>query len=162
MSVRFASSKFVGGGQEPGCSFGTHPPEQCWRPWTGWNHSENEYGESRAEMRGPSIGTFWYNKKVRIFADQSFQCYPCQVLVNYHYSVFLKKIYCSWFTVILSISAVQQPLLLWTSDFFFSFLSFFSFVFLGPHPQHMEVPRLGVKWELQLSAYTAATARPDP
>ena len=23
-----------------------------------------------------------------------------------------------------------------------------SFAFLGPHPQHMEVPRLGVKWEL--------------
>ena len=28
--------------------------------------------------------------------------------------------------------------------------------FLGPHPQHMEVPRLGVKSELQLLAYTAA------
>ena len=29
-------------------------------------------------------------------------------------------------------------------------------VFLGPHPQHMEVPRLGVKSELQLPAYTTA------
>ena len=27
------------------------------------------------------------------------------------------------------------------------------FVFLGPHPQHMEVPRLGVQMELQLLAY---------
>ena len=27
---------------------------------------------------------------------------------------------------------------------------FFFFAFLGPHPQHMEVPRLGVKSELQL------------
>ena len=30
------------------------------------------------------------------------------------------------------------------------------FVFLGPHPAHMEVPRLGVKSELQLPAYTTA------
>ena len=29
---------------------------------------------------------------------------------------------------------------------------FFFFSFLGPHPQHMEVPRLGVKSELQLLA----------
>ena len=36
------------------------------------------------------------------------------------------------------------------------------FVFLGPHPQHMEVPRLGVKSELQLPAYTTATATQDP
>ena len=35
-------------------------------------------------------------------------------------------------------------------------------VFLGPHPQHMEVPRLGVESELQLPAYTTATATPDP
>ena len=34
------------------------------------------------------------------------------------------------------------------------------FCFLGPHLQHMEVPRLGVKLELQLPAY--ATAMPDP
>ena len=31
------------------------------------------------------------------------------------------------------------------------------FVFLGLHPWHMEVPRLGVKSELQLPAYTTAT-----
>ena len=37
----------------------------------------------------------------------------------------------------------------------------FYFCFLGPHPGHMEVPRLGVKWELQLPAYTTATAMPD-
>ena len=39
---------------------------------------------------------------------------------------------------------------------------FFSFVFLGPHPWHMEIPRLGVKSELQLPAYTTATAMPYP
>ena len=32
---------------------------------------------------------------------------------------------------------------------------------LGPHLQHMEVPRLGVKSELQLPAYTTAIAMQD-
>ena len=35
--------------------------------------------------------------------------------------------------------------------------SFCFFVFLGPHLQHMEVRRLGVKLELQLPSYTTAT-----
>ena len=43
------------------------------------------------------------------------------------------------------------------------FFFFFCFCFfLGPHWQHMEVPRLGAEWELQLQAYTTATATPDP
>ena len=39
---------------------------------------------------------------------------------------------------------------------------FFCFSFLGMHPRHMEVPRLGVESELQLPAYTTATATQDP
>ena len=39
-----------------------------------------------------------------------------------------------------------------------SVLSFFLFCFLGPHPWHMEVPRLRVKSKLQLLAY--ATSQP--
>ena len=34
-------------------------------------------------------------------------------------------------------------------------------VFLGPHPWHMEVPSLGAESELQLPAYTTATAARD-
>ena len=41
------------------------------------------------------------------------------------------------------------------------FFFFFLFVFWGPHPWRMEVPRLGVQLELQLLAYTTATATPD-
>ena len=41
--------------------------------------------------------------------------------------------------------------------FFFSL----SFVLLGPHQWHMEVPRLRVQSELQLPAYTTAMAIPD-
>ena len=33
---------------------------------------------------------------------------------------------------------------------------FVLFCFLGPHPRHMEVPRIGVELELQLLAYTTA------
>ena len=40
-------------------------------------------------------------------------------------------------------------------------LLFFIFVFLGLHPQHMEVPTLGVELELQLPAYATATATWD-
>ena len=39
---------------------------------------------------------------------------------------------------------------------------FLVFFFLGPHPRYMEVSRLEVKSELQLLAYTTATATPDP
>ena len=35
-------------------------------------------------------------------------------------------------------------------------------VFLSLHLEHMEVPILGVESELQLLAYTTATATPDP
>ena len=35
------------------------------------------------------------------------------------------------------------------------------FFFLGPHLQHMEVPGLGAESELQLPAYTTATATKD-
>jgi len=35
---------------------------------------------------------------------------------------------------------------------------FLFLIFLGLHPQHMEVPRLGVQSELQLPAYATTTA----
>ena len=41
---------------------------------------------------------------------------------------------------------------------FYLFIYLFIFVFLGLYLRHMEVPRLGVKSELQLLAYTTATA----
>ena len=41
------------------------------------------------------------------------------------------------------------------------FVCLFVFVVLGPHLCHVEVPRLGVELELQLPAYTTATATLD-
>ena len=46
--------------------------------------------------------------------------------------------------------------------FFVCFVLGFFLGFLGPHVQHMEVPRLGVALELQLPAYTTAKATQDP
>ena len=40
-------------------------------------------------------------------------------------------------------------------------LLFFFFCFLGPHPWHMQVPRLRVESELQLPAYTLAMPNPS-
>ena len=51
----------------------------------------------------------------------------------------------------------------WLQEKFVERAIFFSFfVFLGPRPLHMEVPRLEVESELQLPAYTTATATQDP
>ena len=44
----------------------------------------------------------------------------------------------------------------------FYFIYFVFLPFLGLHPRHMEVPRLGVESKLLLPAYTRATATPDP
>ena len=60
------------------------------------------------------------------------------------------------------------------TSYSYHFLSFFLFVvrtlkiyslffcFLGSHPWHKEVPRLGAELELQLLAYTTAREAPDP
>ena len=42
------------------------------------------------------------------------------------------------------------------------YLFVYLFSFLGPYLWHMEVPRLGVKSELQLLVYATATATQDP
>ena len=47
---------------------------------------------------------------------------------------------------------------LWDFCFFHLFGFFFCFCFLGPCLQYLEVPRLGVKLELQLQTYATASA----
>ena len=41
------------------------------------------------------------------------------------------------------------------------FILFYFFVFLGPPPWYMEVPKLDVEWELQLTAYSTLRATWD-
>ena len=43
----------------------------------------------------------------------------------------------------------------------FYFYFYYIFFFLGLYLWYMEVPRLGVKWELQLPVYTTATLDPS-
>ena len=44
----------------------------------------------------------------------------------------------------------------------FYFLFIYFFCFLGPYPWHVEGSSLGIESELQLPAYTSATATQDP
>ena len=65
------------------------------------------------------------------------------------------------FCVIFYACPLNGPLAvqIWHLLLFFFFPLFFLF---GPYLWHMEVPRLGVKSELWLPAYTTATATQDP
>ena len=58
---------------------------------------------------------------------------------------------------------LKTAISIYRTDIFVFLLLFclFFFLFLRPNPQHMEVPRLGVMSELQLPAYTTATATLD-
>ena len=42
------------------------------------------------------------------------------------------------------------------------YINFLIVLFLGLCSQHTDIPRLGIKSELQLSAYNTATAMPSP
>ena len=68
------------------------------------------------------------------------------------------------YTILFSPQKGMSVLLYFSKIIFLSFslllfiYLFIIFFFLGPHLWHMEVPRLGVKSELQLPAYATATA----
>ena len=49
-----------------------------------------------------------------------------------------------------------------TSLFLKKYFCLFACFFPGLHSQHMEIPWPGFRWELQLVAYTTATATQDP
>ena len=67
---------------------------------------------------------------------------------------------CDIVGVIQHVAFSDWPLLLSNMHVFslLGYFFFFFFCFLGPHPQHMEVPRLEVQSELQLLAYSTAIA----
>ena len=69
----------------------------------------------------------------------------------------LKKSYVCMYLPIHS-SIIYLSICLYT---FYLFIYLFS-LFLGPHLRYMEVPRLGVESQLQVSTHTTATAMPDP
>ena len=90
-------------------------------------------------------------------------CIPGIWVLAYGHLCFWK--WHSWhFMFQLDIGSSPHRDALWADAFFFFFFFFFfSFVvFLGPGLLHMEAPSLGVQLELQLLAYTTATATLDP
>ena len=84
----------------------------------------------------------------------------------------LKRIQCKIrfpffpFSWLLSLSLQLRALWIFLPDIFHVYTSvflldtffFWSLVFLGPHPHHMDAARLGVELELQLPGYTTAIA----
>ena len=83
----------------------------------------------------------------------NYWCYP-----NWIFFMCLLAIFMSLFVNLLFFSTYIFSSIL---DYML-FIYFYFFPFLGPHPRHMEVPRLGVVSELQLLAYTTTRAMPDP
>ena len=80
--------------------------------------------------------------------------FPNLKLFNYKTGFSSKKRNC-WFLLF-----IVWTLLDFRPKYMFTFC--FVFPFLGPHPWHMEVPRLGAESELQLPAYTATGTRDKP
>jgi len=84
----------------------------------------------------------------------------CWTLLNYKLKILRQA-----FDIFLDNYFHLEWFISWFGFYFMKFkfyLHFSLFLFLGLHLQHMEVPRLGVKSELQLPAYATATAMPDP
>ena len=84
----------------------------------------------------------------------------------YHVTIYMYNIIYNVLFICL-VKEVKECLLKYAvslGDLFFCLfvLCKFFFFFLELHLQHMEVPRLGVRSELQLPAYTTATAMQDP
>ena len=106
-----------------------------------------------------------------------FSCYSTSTTQTYSNFKF-QTIFIVWFFIV-----VQDLFLflgdgikekIWTSsnhhikiahiqnELLFILFYYYYYCFLGLHPWHMEVPMLGVQLELQLLAYTTATATQDP
>ena len=77
--------------------------------------------------------------------------------------------HCSWFTGFCQFSTVQQSdpvayiyIYIYIYTHTHTHTHTFFFFFLGPHLRHVDGPRLEVKLELWLPAYTTATEMQDP
>ena len=66
------------------------------------------------------------------------------------------------FTTSTPIQKLERWYILMPDKIDFKIKIVYNFFFLGSHQRHTEVPRLGVEYELQLLAYTTATAMENP
>ena len=89
-------------------------------------------------------------------------CHIVYVIVYIQYSarcVLYISCVIQWILHIYHMYSMVWYLIKLRQSIFFAFI--FYLFFLGPHSWHMEVPRLGIKPELQLPVYTTTTAMPD-
>ena len=99
------------------------------------------------------LWSLWFLSSTNFELCSSFcVCFRCEGWVVWVFSCFLIQ-------NCIAIASLSEMLLLCAIGSGLSYL--FVFCFLGPYLWHMEVPRLGVKSELQLPAYTIATAMQD-
>ena len=75
--------------------------------------------------------------------------------------LFIFNYFCVYFLFLFFNGYFPNTIFFYCTFVFILFIYLLSFVFLGPHPRHMEDPRLGVKSEPQLQANTTATAMRD-
>ena len=80
-----------------------------------------------------------------------------EIVISIHYFIDSQNVYIRSIFTINLLNLKKNHVLI--SQYIFKV--HISFCFLGPHMRHMEVPRLGVESELQLPAYTTATAKWD-
>ena len=84
--------------------------------------------------------------------------------VSLNYILVFVLFYCAGF-LFWEFVYIESVFFVFICIFFFFLITlwwFYLFIALGPHLQHVEVPRLRVKSELQLLVYTTATATWDP
>ena len=94
---------------------------------------------------------------LNLMLSQIQSIYPAYYLSMFFISttIFLLNSYICFFRILVPYSYLISLIIIMLSLFIFAF-------FLGLHSRHMEVPSLGVELELQLPAYTTATATRDP
>ena len=99
----------------------------------------------------------WYTFSLKLL-------FPNCVHINMHYLVIkVSETETIWTLEIRNHICLLKTLRVIMYKILFRFCLFvFFFCLLGPHPWYMEVLRLGIKSEPQLSAYTTATATQDP
>ena len=98
---------------------------------------------------------------------QRFWCTWCEVQLGWEWGVTMLH---RWFFCLFAFCIFRAVPMAYGSSqargneqkcLFRSSAIFLIFWFLGPHLWHVKVPRLGIKVELQLPAYTTTTATPD-
>ena len=117
-----------------------------------------DIGNKTAEQKDPELTSSHENTKITLTAEQPSIKMPRTYQKRHSTSKDIEKLSDVPMAPESTTGGVRipTPSLCIHRPFFFFFFFFF-FCCLGPHLQHMEVPKLGVESELQLPAHTTAS-----